>query len=53
MPSKSQKQHNLMAMCSTTKGRKRARKLGIKCPPMSVAKEYMRADARKKKGGKK
>lgn len=46
MPSKSKKQHNFMAMCASSKGRQKAKG---KCPPESVAEEYVRADKRKGK----
>lgn len=45
MPSKTKKQHNLMAMCSTTKGRKKAK---VKCPPKTVAREFVAHDKSKK-----
>lgn len=48
MPSKTKKQHNLMAMCSTPEGRKRAAELGIQCPDMKVAREFKAADKGKK-----
>lgn len=41
MPSKTAKQHRFMAMCSTPKGRKKARG---KCPPLKVAREFRHAD---------
>lgn len=41
MPSKSQSQHNFMGLCSTPKGRAKAKG---KCPPAKVAKEYVAAD---------
>lgn len=44
MPSKSKKQHNFMAMCANNP--KSATK---KCPPKSVAKEYIAADKKKSK----
>lgn len=56
MPSTSRAQHGLMAMASTTAGRKKLRAEGKKLPPMSVAKEFLQADRgrkfpRVKKGG--
>ena len=50
MPSKSAKQHRFMAMCSTTKGRNKAKG---KCPPKKVAMEYRHADKGKKFSKKK
>lgn len=38
MPAVSKRQQRYMAMCSTPKGRKKAKG---KCPPVSVAKEFM------------
>jgi hypothetical protein len=35
-----------MRMCASKRGRKKAR---AKCPPVSVAKEFVRADSRAKK----
>lgn len=49
MPSKSQKQRNLMAACSRSKGRQWAKKKGVECPPQPVAAEFARADQRKGK----
>lgn len=49
MPSVSQKQKRFMAMSSNPKGRARLRKFGVKPAPMSVAKEWVAADARSKK----
>lgn len=46
MPSKSAKQHRFMAMCSTGKGRAKAKG---RCPPKRVAREFVKADARKRK----
>lgn len=37
MPAVSHKQRRYMAMCSTTKGRAKAR---VKCPSVKVAKKY-------------
>ena len=37
-----------MVMCSNKKGRKKVRALGIKCPDMKTAKEFVRADKGKK-----
>jgi len=37
MPAKSAKQQRFMGMCSTPKGRKKAKG---KCPPVKVAKEF-------------
>ena len=45
MPSKTPKQKRFMRMCASTEGRKNAKG---KCPPKKVAKEYVRADKRKK-----
>lgn len=45
MPSTTKKQHNLMAACSTDKGRSKMRG---KCPPKKVAEEFMHADKGKK-----
>jgi len=39
MPAKTKKQQRFMGMCSTTKGRKKAKG---KCPPKKVAKEFAR-----------
>lgn len=44
MPSKSSKQKRLMRACLDPKFRKKA-----KCPPKSVAREFVMADKRKKK----
>lgn len=52
MPSKSAAQHWLMVMCSSKEGRKKAKALGIKCPGMKVAKEFVRADKGKKPKGR-
>lgn len=41
MPSKSGAQHRFMGLCSTEKGRAKAKG---KCPPVEVAKEYVHAD---------
>jgi len=38
MPSKTRQQQQFMAMCSTPKGRRKAKK---NCPPVKVAKEFM------------
>ena len=46
MPSKSAKQARFMRMCASEKGR---RKAGKKCPPKRVAREYVKADAKRKK----
>jgi hypothetical protein len=46
MPSKTKKQANFMAMCANKKGRAKATK---KCPPLKVAKEFAKADRKKKK----
>jgi len=45
MPSKSKKQHNFMAMCSDSQGRKKAQG---RCPPEKVAREYVKADKGRK-----
>jgi len=37
MPAKTAKQQRFMGMCTTAKGRKKAKK---KCPPKKVAKEF-------------
>ena len=39
MPAKTRKQQKFMAMCSTTKGRK---KVKGKCPPKKVARKFKR-----------
>ncbi len=39
MPAKSKRQQRFMGMCSTAKGRKKAKG---KCPPKKVAKEFRR-----------
>ena len=39
-----QKTHNFMALCSTAKGRRKARK---KCPSMPVAKRLMKEGVKK------
>ena len=44
MPATSKKQQKFMGMCTTAKGRKKAKG---KCPPKAVAKKY----AKKPKGG--
>jgi len=41
MPSKTEKQRRFMAMCSTPKGRTKAKG---KCPPQKVAMEFRHAD---------
>lgn len=41
MPSISSKQHRFMAACSNPQSRA---KMKAKCPPMKVAREFMRAD---------
>jgi hypothetical protein len=46
MPSKTAKQARFMRMCASTRGRKKAKG---KCPPQSVAREFTRADSRKKR----
>ena len=45
MPAKTEKQRRFMAMCSTPKGRKKARG---KCPSVKVAREFRRKPKRKK-----
>jgi len=42
MPAKTEKQRRFMGMCTTPKGRKKAKG---KCPPVKIAREF----ARKKK----
>lgn len=44
MPSKSDKQHNFMAMSANRRGRKLLRAHGKKPAPVKVAKEYLAAD---------
>jgi hypothetical protein len=44
MPSKSARQHRLMALAAHPEGRKWARKQGVKIPPQKVAEEFLRAD---------
>lgn len=39
MPPKTRRQQRFMGMCSTAKGRKKAR---AKCPPKKVAREFRR-----------
>lgn len=39
MPAKTARQQRFMGMCSTTKGRKKAKG---KCPPVKVAKKFRR-----------
>lgn len=39
MPAKTEKQRRFMAMCSTKKGRAKAKK---QCPPKKVAREFRR-----------
>jgi len=41
MPSESGKQHRFMGLCSTDEGRAKAKG---KCPPKSLAQEYLAAD---------
>ncbi len=53
MPSKTKKQHNFMQMSRSAKGRARLRKMGRKPAPKEVAAEFVRADKRGKRGGKK
>lgn len=48
VPSKTAKQHRFMAMCSSAKGRAKARG---KCPSRKVAHEFMEADKRKRRSG--
>jgi len=43
MPAKTKKQQRFMAMCSTPKGRKKAKG---ECPPMKVAKEFRKSGKR-------
>lgn len=44
MPSVSEKQRRFMAMCAHSPGKARG-----KCPPKAVAKEFNRADAKRKR----
>ncbi len=46
MPSKTKKQARFMAACSDKAFRAKST---VACPPLSVAKEFTRADARKKR----
>lgn len=48
MPSTSEKQRRFMAMCSSPKGRRKARG---KCPPLKIAEEFREADKGKHKAG--
>ena len=50
MPSSSAKQHRLMAMASTPKGRAKLKAEGHDMPPMSVAMEFRHADKGRKFG---
>ena len=47
MPSKSRKQARFMRMCAHASGRRWARDKGVRCPPLKVAKKYVRADKRR------
>lgn len=49
MPSKSESQHTFMAMSASKKGRARLKAMGKKPAPMSVAKEFLAADAKEPK----
>lgn len=49
MPSASPKQENFMGMCASSEGRKAAKK---ECPPKKVAKEFAKADKRKRESVK-
>ena len=49
MPSKTGKQHTMMQMSSSKKGRARLRQVGVEPAPKKVAEEFARAD---KKAGK-
>lgn len=53
MPSSTAAQHGLMGLASTAAGQAKLRKEGKKPPPMSVAKEFLRADKGKHFSGKK
>lgn len=44
MPSVSGAEHGFMAMASTEAGRRKLRASGKKPPPMSVAKDFLKAD---------
>lgn len=44
MPSSTGKQHRFFGMASTPAGRAKLRAEGKKVPPVSVAKEYLKAD---------
>lgn len=44
MPSKTKKQANFMRMCASKNGRAKAKG---KCPPVKVAKKYVKADKKK------
>jgi hypothetical protein len=46
MPSKTRKQARFMRMCASDKGRKKATK---KCPHKKIAREFVKADKRKKR----
>jgi len=48
MPAKTKKQQRFMAMCTTPKGRKKAKG---KCPPQNVAEEFkhLKKSSKKKK----
>jgi len=48
MPSVSKKQHGLMGICSNPMGRQHMKMSGKPCPPLSVAKEFVKADKGKK-----
>lgn len=48
MPSKTKKQHNFMAMASTPEGRAKLADKGIDLPPVSVAREFVKADKGKR-----
>ncbi len=50
MPSKNGPQHRLMGMASTPAGRAKLQAEGKKPPPVSVAKEFLRADKGRKFG---
>lgn len=50
MPSKSDKQAQFMRMCAHKSGRKWAKEHSVDCAPQKVAKEFVKAD--KKKRGK-
>lgn len=48
MPSSSGKQHRFMAMAQSPAGRAKLKSEGVKVPPASVAREYVKADKGRK-----